>query len=311
MFKKEVKNKLKNEGFYVATCILMSIIIPFTAFLLKKESKKTEYITINVLDSENNKIKKMKLEDYILGVLRQEVPASYEKEALKAQAVAIRSYTLRKKETKAHENADVCTSFVHCMAYMSEADAMKKWGKKFNELNSIYKNAVKETKNQVLKYNEEIANTVFFAISSGKTENSADVWGGNVPYLISVDSNEDKNATGFESVKEVTINEFKEKLGVGRTVVNSTERSEGGAVKNITVDGKEFKGSEIRSVFSLRSANFEIEIKDKITFKVKGYGHGVGMSQNGANECAKKGMNYKEILYKYYNGTTLIDLFSK
>ena len=301
--------KLKNAGFCILSCILLSILIPFAVVLFKPKPPETEVLTIKVEDE--GKVYEMDFEEYVLCVLRKEVPASYEREALKAQAVAIRSYALRKIKSGAHENADVCTSFAHCMAYLSHQGAKEKWGDKFEEINNKYEKAVKETKNQVLEYGGEVANTVFFAISSGRTENAFDVWGGNVPYLVSVDSSEDINSNGFESNVEVSENEFKEKLGIEKISVGSIERGEGGGVKNICISGKIFKGSEIRMLFSLRSANFEIETGDNIVFKVKGYGHGVGMSQNGANECAKKGMKYEEILCKYYTGTNLVDLFKK
>ena len=295
---------MKNASFLIASCILLSFLIPFSVNLTKTRENPGEFM----LKTENNgEMVEMSLEDYVLCVLRQEVPSYYEKEALKAQAVAIRSYALRKFTNTSH----LCTDFKHCMAYLSRGDAMKKWGKDFKRFESIYKNAVEETKNQVLYYNNEIANTVFFAISSGRTENAEDVWGGKVPYLVSTESKEDLSAERLESRVEFDLNEFREKLGVSFVNVTSVERTESGMVKTMTISDKTFKGNEIRSLFSLRSANFEIEVTDKVIFKVKGYGHGVGMSQNGANECAKKGMNYKDILFKYYKGTRLVDLFEK
>ncbi len=300
---------LKNASFYIISCILLSLFIPFAVFWMRNEPPVDKDYIIKVEDVQLNRVYEMSLEDYVLCVLRQEVPASFEKEALKSQAVAIRSYALRKIKSGTHENADVCTSYAHCMAYLSEQNAKEKWGEKFNRFNDKYKQAVNETKNQVLEYDGEVANTVFFAISSGRTENAADVWGGNVPYLISVDSSEDINADGFKSVVEVSQNEFKKTLDIDEIKTGEISRGEGGTVKNIFISGKNFKGSEIRKLFSLRSSNFEINVSDSVKFTVKGYGHGVGMSQNGANECAKKGMKYDEILFKYYTGTKLVDLF--
>ncbi len=301
--------KLKNASFCVVSCILLTILIPFFVFLSKDKPPAKEEITLEIYDETLNEVYEMGLEDYVLCVIRKEVPSGYHAEALKAQAVAIRSYALKKAGNNSHNNADLCTSFSCCMAFLSDKEAEEKWGDDFEKINSIYKKAVAETKGQILKYEGEIANTVFFAISSGKTENSKDVWGGEVPYLVSVDSSEDLTAEGFESVLEITEEEFKNKLNVENGLVGEIERSEGGSVRKIKIGGKSFSGSEIRKIFGLRSANFEIERANSIKFKVKGYGHGVGMSQNGANECAKKGMAYEEILYKYYQGTLLVDLF--
>ena len=301
---------IKNAGFFILSCILLSILIPLCVVITKNKPEREERIIIK-LEKEDNSIVEIPLEEYVLCVLRREVPALYEEEALKAQAVAIRSYALRKTESNTHEKGDLCTLFSHCMAYMDEEEAKEKWGEKFYEYNEKMKKAVSDTQNKVLFYENQIANTVFFALSSGRTEDAADVWGGKVPYLVSVDSIEDVNAKGFESEVKVSAAEFKNKLKLESVNIESVTRTEGGSVKKIRISGKDFEGKDIRSIFGLRSANFEISSGEEIVFKVKGYGHGVGMSQNGANENAKNGMNFEEILAKYYPGTQLVDLFEK
>ena len=282
--------------------ILIIYIIPLSTLITKKEKKIFKGETIAVFDADTEEVFSVPLEEYVLKVLSKEMPASFEKEALKAQAVAIRTYTLKKKQTKneKHPKATVCTDSNHCMAYLKD------------EINKEYRekleSAVRETEGQVLMFEKEYASTVFHAISSGKTENSQDIWGGRVPYLVSVDSTEDKNVKDYETKVTVSYNDLITKLGAKdfEKVIGKEERTESGTVKTITLCEKEFTGAKIRELFNLRSSNFKIEEKDgEYVFTVYGYGHGVGMSQYGANSYAKMGYSYEEILEHYYPGTIL------
>lgn len=283
--------------------ILIIYILPLGTLITKKEKKIFKGETITVYDADTEEIFTVPLEEYVLKALSKEMPASFEKEALKAQAVAIRTYTLKKKQSKneKHPKATVCTDSNHCMAYLKD------------EINEEYRekleSAVKETEGQVLMFDKEYASTVFHAISSGKTENSQDVWGGQVPYLVSVDSTEDKNVKDYETKVVVSYNDLITKLGVKdfEKVIGKEERTETGTVKSITLCEKEFTGAKIRALFDLRSSNFKIEENDGIyIFTVYGYGHGVGMSQYGANNYAKAGYTYKDILSHFYPGTELV-----
>ncbi len=282
--------------------ILIIYIIPLSTLITKKEKKIFKGETIAVFDADTEEVFSVPLEEYVLKVLSKEMPASFEKEALKAQAVAIRTYTLKKKQTKneKHPKATVCTDSNHCMAYLKD------------EINKEYRekleSAVRETEGQVLMFEKEYASTVFHAISSGKTENSQDIWGGQVPYLVSVESTEDKNVKDYETKVTVSYNDLITKLGAKdfEKVIGKEERTESGTVKTITLCEKEFTGAKIRELFNLRSSNFKIEEKDgEYVFTVYGYGHGVGMSQYGANSYAKMGYSYEEILEHYYPGTIL------
>lgn len=282
--------------------ILIIYIIPLSTLITKKEKKIFKGETIAVFDADTEEVFSVPLEEYVLKVLSKEMPASFEKEALKAQAVAIRTYTLKKKQTKneKHPKATVCTDSNHCMAYLKD------------EINKEYRekleSAVKETEGQVLMFENEYASTVFHAISSGKTENSQDIWGGQVPYLVSVESTEDKNVKDYETKVTVSYNDLITKLGAKdfEKVIGKEERTESGTIKTITLCEKEFTGAKIRELFNLRSSNFKIEEKDgEYVFTVYGYGHGVGMSQYGANSYAKMGYSYEEILEHYYPGTIL------
>ena len=282
--------------------ILIIYIIPLSTLITKKQKKIFKGETIAVFDADTEEVFSVPLEEYVLKVLSKEMPASFEKEALKAQAVAIRTYTLKKKQTKneKHPKATVCTDSNHCMAYLKD------------EINKEYRekleSAVKETEGQVLMFENEYASTVFHAISSGKTENSQDIWGGQVPYLVSVESTEDKNVKDYETKVTVSYNDLITKLGAKdfEKVIGKEERTESGTIKTITLCEKEFTGAKIRELFNLRSSNFKIEEKDgEYVFTVYGYGHGVGMSQYGANSYAKMGYSYEEILEHYYPGTIL------
>lgn len=282
--------------------VLLIYIIPLSTLITKKENKKFRGETISIYDADTEDVFSIPLEEYVLKVLSKEMPASFEKEALKAQAVAIRTYTLKKKQTKneKHKNAVVCTDSNHCMAY-SDAEIDEEYREKLE-------NAVLETEGQTLWFENDYASTVFHAISSGKTENSADIWGGQVPYLISVESGEDKEVKGYETKVKVSYNDLISKLGAKdyEKVIGDMERTKTGTVKNITLCEKEYTGAKIREIFNLRSANFTIEEKDgEYIFTVYGYGHGVGMSQHGANNYAKAGYTYEDILSHYYPGTLL------
>ncbi|MBQ8807938.1 MAG: stage II sporulation protein D [Clostridia bacterium] len=270
---------------------------------------------ISVYFTEEDKVKNMPLEEYICGVVSAEMPASFENEALKAQAVAARSYAIYRTRNKNpdHPDAAVCTDYTHCKAYMPRSKANEKWGEDAKKYSERIENAVYATKGEVITYNGEVALAVFHSQSGGgRTENSKDVWGGNVPYLVSVESHGEENAPNFYSTAVFSFNEFKEKIHskFPNAVINSykdigrTEKSEGGSVKTIEIGGVKISGKDIRTLFSLRSSCFRIRADETtVTFEVTGYGHGVGMSQYGANTMAKEGYSYVDILTHYYSGT--------
>ena len=274
--------------------------------------------TIKVLMSDSGKVENIPLNDYIVSSVAAEMPAEYEPEALKAQAVAARSYTVYHMEAEMdtpgivpeHKGAYICTDPSHCKGYLSKEEMTKRWGENFGEYYEKIYDAVKSTEYETLIYDGKTANAVFHAISSGKTESAKDVWGSNIPYLVSTDSSFDKESRGYLSTVSVDIKEFRKALENMRPLITDTpspefERTESGGVKTVKLYGTEFTGSEIRSLFSLRSVNFELEIGNEVLFTVKGYGHGVGMSQYGAQQMALNGYSYKDILAHYYTGTTI------
>ena len=273
--------------------------------------------TISVFMHDKNNVVTIPIEEYLCGVVCAEMPPEFDLEALKAQAVAARSYAMHKKEkTDAkHPDAAVCTDYKHCKAYKDYKNLDGFSESKQRAYKDKIENAVLQTKGEVLTYNGEIALAVFHSQSGGgKTENSEDVWGEAVPYLVSVESIGEENAPNFFSAKTVSFEEFSKIINklrpdikiTNNDCIGKTELSAGGNVKNIIIADQSFTGREIREAFGLRSSCFKIEvISDKVNFEVMGYGHGVGMSQYGANAMAKEGKSYKEILKHYYSGTQI------
>lgn len=271
---------------------------------------------IKVFDVESLKSEYVELEDYLCGVVAAEMPASFEKEALKAQAVAARSYILSRlnSSSPAHPSAVVCNNPSHCKAYKDKDSSKKAWGpEKANQYWDKICSAVAETSGEYMVCDEQIVEAFFFAKSGGRTENSEDIWGESRPYLKSVASPEDTQSKDFYSFREFTAEEFKQKLGLSSLnlpiTADKITRTKGGSVNSISINGKTFSGKDIRSIFGLKSANFEIiSGNNTVTFKVSGYGHGVGMSQSGANQMAKNGKNYTEILTHYYTNIQIMKL---
>lgn len=267
----------------------------------------------------NGEVIKLSLDEYLEGVVASEMPALFPEEALKAQAVAARTYTMKKLSAapaNGHNGAAVCNNPSHCKAYSPLASHAASWSGKNEEYTQKIKRAVSETDGEILLYNNEPITAVFHSTSSGKTENAKDVWGGDVPYLVSVESKGEEASPRFEDIKSVTYDEFKAMfLKAHPTAVfdenpenwfSSIARSPAGGIKTLNVAGVSVKGSELRSLLSLNSTNFTISCRDgKISFSSRGYGHGVGMSQYGARAMALEGKNYEEILKSYYTGVSL------
>lgn len=257
----------------------------------------------------------MALDVYLQGVVRGEMPASFELEALKAQAAAERTYIyyqLAAGRKEAHSNADVCTDPSCCNAWLSEEAAREKWGGDFDGWESRIEEAVAATDGQVALYDGQPILAVFHSSSAGKTAGAGDVWSGDMPYLRSVDSPEgEETVPNYYSAAEFTAAEAKALLAQAHPELTfsggpdkwfgAVEKDESGRVGTVEVCGAPLRGVEVRRIFSLRSACFTIDAAaDRVTFRVTGYGHGVGMSQYGANELARQGRTWQEILLWYY-----------
>lgn len=268
----------------------------------KKENIKKNEITVTVYRN-NGKIINLELEEYVLGVVGAEMPASFNIEALKAQAILARTYAL-----KSIKNGKKLTDTVSTQAYKDNSELQKLWKNDYTKYYEKIKKAVNETKGKVILYNNEYIDAVYHSTSNGKTENSKNVWKNILPYLVSVDSSWDKNVKSYKKETIFEINEFCNilKLDVEEPITYEIIHNETGRVRQITINNKTFSGTGFRNLLKLRSADFEIEINDeKVKVTTYGYGHGVGMSQYGANEMAKQGYSYIQILKHYYTGVVI------
>jgi stage II sporulation protein D len=268
----------------------------------KKENIKKNEITVTVYRN-NGKIINLELEEYVLGVVGAEMPASFNIEALKAQAILARTYAL-----KSIKNGKKLTDTVSTQAYKDNSELQKLWKNDYTKYYEKIKKAVNETKGKIILYNNEYIDAVYHSTSNGKTENSKNVWKNSLPYLVSVNSSWDKNVKSYKKETIFEINEFCNilKLDVEEPITYEIIHNETGRVRQITINNKTFSGTEFRNLLKLRSADFEIEINDeKVKVTTYGYGHGVGMSQYGANEMAKQGYSYIQILKHYYTGVVI------
>ena len=297
---------------FLATVIFISVVPIFHLFLINPTEISDDYTAsgqkISVYNIKTDKVTEQNIEEYLVGVVTAEMPALYEIEALKAQAVAARSYILTKigKDNPDHKGADVCTNPAHCKAYTSPEEAKENWGNDYNKYYNKIKSAVDKTKGEYISYEGETAVACFYAVSGGRTENASDVWGGETPYLRSVESVGDLSYENLKETVSFPKDEAISRLGVNSLKISDLKYTEGGSVKNIKIGEKEFSGTEIRSIFGLNSANFEVSTTEKeLIFVTTGKGHGVGMSQYGANQMAKDGKTYEEILLHYYQGVTI------
>ncbi len=304
---------------------LVTLLVPLGIYLnvgKYEEPPQEAEDKLLVYIKEEDRVCEMNKSQYLKEVVAAEMPASFEPEALKAQAVAARSYleSRRAVSTKdsVHKGGEICTDSTHCKAWVSEAKRRESWGNGAETNWEKISCAVEETADEVMVFEDEVISAVFHSTSSGMTESSKDVWGGDRPYLVSVESPGDKLSPKYKSERILTLSEFKEIAsqnieGVDFTkgLISDIKRSEAGGILTAKIGGKDVKGTQIRSMFSLRSTNAEITITDnEVKFDVSGYGHGVGMSQYGANYFAVEGKNYEEILKTYYQGVEIVKLNS-
>ena len=275
-------------------------------------------VTLTIQDGDTTE--QMTLERYLTGVVRGEMPASFEMEALRAQAAAERSYVyyqLAAGRKDAHPDADFCTDHTCCSAYLSETAAREKWGGDFAPWNTRVEQAVSDTDGQVVLYNGRPILAVFHSSSAGRTAAAGDVWSGDLPYLVSVDSPEgEETVPNYYSTVTFTAAKAKEKLlaahpelklsGTPDRWFGAAAENGSGRVETVSVGGTDIEGTELRRIFGLRSACFTVAAdSESVTFRVTGYGHGVGMSQYGANQLAREGKTWQEILEWYYTGATV------
>ena len=270
------------------------------------------------LQQADGTVAELSMSDYLFGVVAAEMPAAFEEEALKAQACAARTYTVGKqgRTTQAHPEADVCTDINCCQAYIEPDQAAENWGENAQVYTAKIAAAVADTDGVAALYDGAPIQAVFFSSAAGRTVDAVEVWGNAVPYLSGVDSPEGEEVPNYHSTASVPVEEFKRTLlakvpqadlsGPPSGWFGDTVRNSAGGVSSVTVGGAAVTGSALRELFSLRSANFTVTADESaVTFSVTGYGHGVGMSQYGANALARQGKTYEEILKWYYTGIEL------
>ena len=282
-----------------------------------------QYDTIKLLHADTGEIEELPLDTYLLGVVSAEMPANFEQEALNAQALVARTYTIYSivHNQDKHGEADICDDSNCCQAWISKEDRMARWEEAERESNwRKIEVAVNTTAGRIITYNGEVIDAFFHSNSGGTTEAPVNVWGGtNYPYLQSVETAGEDAYSQYSSEVVLTKEELQNKILAKHSdftidynqsdCIQILEYTESGRVKTIKIGNLNLSGVEVRSTLGLKSANFEITIDgDNIKFAVKGYGHGVGMSQTGADSMAKSGNNYEEIVKHFYTGVEITEM---
>lgn len=284
-----------------------------------------KYSVIKLLHSENGEVKELNIDEYLYGVVSSEMPANYEIEALKAQAIVARTYTIYQmiNNSSKHENADICDNYACCQAWISKEERLQKWSEEESEnyWNKIV-DSVNSTTGKIVTYNGTPINAFFHANSGGVTESSLNIWGGiDYPYLKSVETAGEEGYTQYASQVVLGQQELLEKIKSKyndceinyeqSNCIQILEYTTSGRVKTIRFGNKEIAGTEARTLLGLKSTNFTFSIDNKnIIFSVTGYGHGVGMSQTGADALAKAGANYEKIIKHFYTNVEITEVKS-
>lgn len=315
---------MKKILIYIFMFMLLIFTIPFVFTNIEIEETSSEVeLSKNIIDdsqfskiklfhNNNGNIEELEMNQYLYGVVSAEMPANYELEALKAQAVVARTYTIYKiKNGSKHENADICDNSNCCQAWISKENRLARWeADKKVELWDKIVQAVDATNKQYITYNGEVINAFFHSNSGGKTELASNVWGGNLPYLQVVETMGEDGYSAYKSEAIFSKDEFVVKMNEvykdfkidfkSDECIKILEYTESGRVKKIKIGNKELSGVDARKIFGLKSSNFSFEIDNKIKFSVIGYGHGVGLSQSGSDALAKNGYTYDKILKHYF-----------
>lgn len=301
--------------------LLLALGLPWVVQRIMEPRVQEQGTIVRLYKHELDKVELIPMEDYITGVVAAEMPAEFPSEALKAQAVAARTYVVKRMMAggvvnNCHPSADTCDNPNHAQAWISREEMKERWGT-VNYYRYYYKirMAVDDTAGEIVTFSGQPIDPVFHSSCGGQTENSEDVWKFEVPYLRSVSCPYDADP---EPVREVatTIVTVESKLGVNMQAVQAStgstkpikilESTSTGRPKLLLVGDKKLQASEIRQKLGLRSTNFTWQLaEDKVIFKTKGYGHGVGMCQYGARGLAEHGYDYKRILKHYYTGVQI------
>jgi stage II sporulation protein D len=296
--------------------LLICISLLFLPFLLIKEKHEAKPAPKLELDNEiecpilievKGEPKKIPLETYVLGVVAAEMPISFHEEALKAQSIAARTYVLR--ETNFGEHA--ISKTVQKQVYASEEERKKRWGASFEEYESKLQNVVSSTEGEIIVYKDQLITAMFFSTSNGQTESAESYSGNAIPYLVSVPSKEEELYAPnvkkkFEFTKKQWANAFGMKWSDSIPNTFQVIKTDSNRIKSIQMDGKTWSGREVRALLELPSTDFTVTFQsDKVVVETVGYGHGVGMSQYGAEVLAHDSVKAHDILLHYYKETEI------
>lgn len=327
---------MKAYSFIPIAVLIIMLLTPFAAFLgrdsgAKEEESSLESVSaagvfaqndsdeISVFNPSDDSVTKMSMRDYCVGVVAAEMPAAYEPEALKAQALASITYAQYAKDNADSDSkGDIAADSSVNQGYLTVDEMRERWGDSFDEYYEKICSAVDAVANYRIYYDSKPINALYHAISSGKTEDAAVLWGGDIPYLKSEDSSEDKLSPRYSVSTAFTPEQFKERCAAFDGVklpeneedwVKNIKKSDAGTVVSIEIGGVKLSGTRVREAFSLRSPSFDMDYENgRFTFKTYGYGHGVGMSQYGANRMAENGAKYNEIISHYYKGVSIVNV---
>jgi len=306
-------------GLAAAAAIVLLCAVRGCIISRQPNEKPEGQLSIFLYDRASGKTEEMPLEEYIIGVVGAEMPASFPLEALKAQAVAARTYAVRHMTAfggSGCSGADICTDSGCCQSYKSTEQLREKFGGEAEHYMDKLRQAVYETEGEYAAYKGEPIEALYHSSAGGRTEDAQNVFSAALPYLVGVDSPGEETAGKYAAEVTVSLGEFtnrvnkkwpaaklkKNRLGEQVKVVS---RYDSGRVKELKLNKITVSGRELRRLFDLNSANFTLSIGEKVTIRTKGYGHGVGMSQYGARAMALEGAGYEEILKHYYTGVEI------
>ena len=307
---------MRGDSLSIKKILLFSLLVFLIPFIIVNIFIRDDEITFNfnsnsivrVYREDTGNVERVPIEQYVIGVLAGEVPITFDKEALKAQAVASRTYVMYHIQRSKDKDYDVVDTVAN-QVFKSEEDLKDKWKDKYLENINKIKEVVLATSGEYLTYDKKVIESFFFSTSVGYTENSEDVFSEALPYLRSVESKWDEISPVYEDSVEFTKLEFFSQLGLAYTDtlnIEVVEKTKTGRVKKIKINDKEFTGKEVCGKLKLRSTCFSIkEENGMIKIDTKGFGHGVGMSQYGAQGMALEGYKYDEILKYYYQGVSI------
>lgn len=293
---------MKNKILIIIIFILLVVAVSIKKEGLKVENAKKEIMVSLIKD---NEVINMNLNEYLIGVVGKEMPASFNIEALKAQSVAARTFAYNYLKDNTIEIS------ISSQGYANNDELKDKWKSDYDKYYSKIKESVISTSNEVIKYNNEIIKSYYFAISNGYSEDSKVVFSEDLPYIKVVDSKFDSDVNNFLVTKSIESNKFCMSLNIdcNSIIIEDIIKDESNRVVSIIINGKKFSGIEIRKLLNLRSTDFEINVLvGSVEVTTRGYGHGVGMSQYGANYLANNNYSYKDILKYYYSDVEIENL---